>query len=170
MKAHEPTVGETSDWYTPPEIFRALNLIFDLDPAHPGENTPHCCVPVRRVLTRRENGLLVPWPKDDLVWINAPQSDHRRAVVPWLRKFFIHANGIFLLPARTSADYWHQLVFPNAQVVLFTNGKVKFIRGADGAIGEQPGYGNALIGMGEIACNALLRSKLGFCCTIKRDC
>jgi hypothetical protein len=90
MRQHEPTVGETSEWFTPKYIFDALGLTFDLDPAHPGEGTPHCCVPARRVLTRKENGLLVPWHKDDLVWINSPQSEKRRAVVLWpaMRKIF----------------------------------------------------------------------------------
>jgi len=167
MREHEPTVGETSEWFTPKHIFDALGLTFDLDPAHPGEGTPHCCVPARRVLTRKENGLLVPWPKGDLVWINSPQSDRRRAVVPWLRKFFKHGNGIFLLPARPSADYWHEIIFPNAELLLFTDGKIKFVR-PDGTRGKQPGYGNALIGMGEIACEALRRSGLGACVTIER--
>jgi hypothetical protein len=173
-REHEPTAGETSEWFTPPEIFRALRnadgtpLIFDLDPCHPGEGTPHCCVPARRVLTRRENGLLVPWPKGDLVWINSAQSDGRRAVVDWLKPFFIHGNGIFLLPARLSADYWHEVIFPNAELLLLTDGKIKFVR-PDGSIGKQPGYNNALIGMGEIACNALRRSGLGHCVVVDRS-
>ena len=36
MAEHENCIGETSEWYTPPEIFAALRLTFDLDPAHPG--------------------------------------------------------------------------------------------------------------------------------------
>jgi hypothetical protein len=166
MRQHERP-PETSEWFTPKYIFDALDLTFDLDPAHPGEGTPHCCVPARRVLTRKENGLLVPWPKGDLVWINSPQSERRRAVVLWLEKYFVHGNGIFLLPARTSADYWHEVIFPNAELVLFTNGKIKFVR-PDGSRGEQPGYGNALIGAGEVACNALLCSGLGSCVRIDR--
>jgi hypothetical protein len=26
MAEHEPSIGETSEWYTPPEIFAALKL------------------------------------------------------------------------------------------------------------------------------------------------
>jgi hypothetical protein len=51
---------------------------------------------------------------------------------------------------------------------LFTDGKIKFVR-PDGSIGEQPGYGNALIGMGEVACNALRRSGLGHCVAVDRS-
>ena len=168
FRKHEASVGETSEWFTPRFVFDALGLTFDLDPAHPGKGTPHGCVPARRVLTRKENGLLVPWPKGDLIWINAPQSEQRRAVVPWLKRFFAHGNGIFLLPARTSADYWHKDVFPNAEIVLFTDGKIKFVR-PDGSRGEQPGYGNTLIGAGDVACAALRRSGLGYCVTVDRS-
>jgi len=31
MAEHEPCIGATSDWYTPPEYFEALGLVFDLD-------------------------------------------------------------------------------------------------------------------------------------------
>ena len=30
---HERPVGATVEWYTPPELFDALGLTFDLDPA-----------------------------------------------------------------------------------------------------------------------------------------
>ena len=32
MAEHEPSIGLSSDWYTPPEIFDTLGLVFDLDP------------------------------------------------------------------------------------------------------------------------------------------
>jgi hypothetical protein len=51
MAEHEPNIGETSEWYIPPEIFAALGLTFDLDPAHPGAGTKHCCVPAERIFT-----------------------------------------------------------------------------------------------------------------------
>ncbi len=36
MAEHEPCVGASDDWYTPPFIFDALGLVFDLDPCSPG--------------------------------------------------------------------------------------------------------------------------------------
>ena len=36
MAEHEPSIGATSEWFTPPEIFDALGLTFDLDPCSPG--------------------------------------------------------------------------------------------------------------------------------------
>jgi hypothetical protein len=82
--------------------------------------------------------------------------------VPWLRKFFKHADGIALVAARTSADWFHAVVVPNAQTLLFPNGKTKFVRPSDGSVGKEPGTGVVLIGMGEIANTALERSELGF--------
>jgi hypothetical protein len=49
---------------------------------------------------------------------------------------------------------------PRVEVILFPKGKTKFVR-PDGSIGGSPGHGTALIGMGAVACEALLRSGLG---------
>jgi len=31
MAEHEPAIGTTFEWFTPPEYFRALGLTFDLE-------------------------------------------------------------------------------------------------------------------------------------------
>jgi hypothetical protein len=36
MAEHEPSIGMSDDWFTPPEIFTALDLTFELDPCSPG--------------------------------------------------------------------------------------------------------------------------------------
>ena len=46
MAEHEPSVGATCEWFTPPEIFEALGLEFDLDPCSPG---PGHWVPARKI-------------------------------------------------------------------------------------------------------------------------
>jgi hypothetical protein len=38
----------------------------------------------------------------------------RRGQVPWLHKFFAHDNGIAIVAARASADWFHELVVPAA--------------------------------------------------------
>ena len=162
MAEHELAVPiEPSEWFTPPGIFEALGLVFDLDPAHPGRGNPHCVVPARKIFTKADNGLRQPWPPGDLVFMNPPFGG-RRGQVPWLRKFFQHGSGIALVAARTSADWFHKVVVPNAELLLFPNGKTKFIR-HNGSIGKEPGSGVALIAVGSIACAALLRSGLGAC-------
>jgi hypothetical protein len=162
MAEHEPCVGATSEWFTPKSVFDAIGIQFGLDAAHPGWDNPHCCVPAQRIFTVRDDGLRQPW--HGLVWLNPPFGG-RRGQVPWLRKFFDHGDGIALVAARTSADWFHSIVTPNAQLMLFPNGKTKFVR-PNGSIGKEPGTGVVLIGMGKIACAALLKSGLGACCTV----
>jgi DNA N-6-adenine-methyltransferase (Dam) len=157
-RGHEPTIGATSEWFTPKYIFDAIGLTFDLDPAHPGLGTPHCVVPVRRVFTVEDDGLRQDW--SGLLWMNPPYSGERRAIVPWLKRFFEHRNGIALVPARTSCDWFHELVAPLAETIVFVTSKIKFVQ-SGGSIGKQPGFGNILIGMGPIANAALRRSDLG---------
>lgn len=169
MAEHEPCTGQSDDWYTPKEYFDAMGLIFALDPCSPGH---HHWVPARQVYTIADDGLSQPW--DGLVFMNPPFGG-RFGQVPWLEKFFEHSNGIALVRAYTSSSWWHDLM-PRADGILFPRGKTKFIRGAAmttkrktgevieheaGSTGTSPGHGVALIGMGEIACNALIHSKLG---------
>jgi len=112
MGEHEPCIGKSDDWLTPKPIFDALPIDeFDLDPAHPGRDNPHCVVPARKIFTRADDGLRQP--RHGLAWLNPPFGG-RRGQVPWLRKFFAHGNGIALVAARTSADWFHDVV-PNAE-------------------------------------------------------
>jgi hypothetical protein len=165
MAEHEFSIGLSSDWFTPHPIFDALSIkLFDTDPAHPGRDNPHCVVPARKIYTKADDGLRQPW--HGLVWLNPPFGG-RRGQVPWLRKFFAHGNGIALVAARTSADWFHDVVVPNAELLCFPNGKTKFVR-PDGSIGKEPGTGVVLIGAGSVACTALRRSGLGACMTIDR--
>ena len=153
MAEHENCIGETSEWYTPPEIFKALGLMFDLDPCSPGSGH---WVPAKRIFTQEDDGLKQPW--HGLVFMN-PQFGGRRGHVPWLQKFFAHGNGIAICRAYTSSDWWHAEL-PKAELILFPNGKTKFLR-PDGSIGKEPGHGIVLIGMGKVACEALQRCGLG---------
>jgi hypothetical protein len=86
-----------------------------------------------------------PW--SGLVWLNPP-FNKRRGKAPWLRKFFAHANGIACVTAYTSCDWFHDLVVPHAQTLVFPRGKTKFLHAADGTIGKEPSTGSVLIGMG----------------------
>lgn len=162
MSEHENSIGESSEWYTPPTIFTALGLTFDLDPAHPGNG--RCFVPARRIFTKVDDGLQQPWA--GLLWLNPPFGG-RRGQVPWIRRFFEHGNGVALCAARTSADWFHTVVFPNAEMLCFPAGKTKFHR-PDGTIGTEPGTGIVLIGAGAVANEALRRSGLGACMQVLR--
>jgi hypothetical protein len=156
MAEHEPCVGETSEWFTPKFIFDALGLTFDLDPAHPGAGTKHCCVPTRKIFTKTDDGLKQKWT--GLVWLNMPFGG-RCHHVPWMQKFFAHRNGVMVVRSYTSSSWWHAEMY-KAEMILFPKGKTKFIR-ANGSIGKCPGHGIVLVGAGEVACRALLASGLG---------
>jgi len=138
MAEHETCLGATDDWYTPPDIFAALKLEFDLDPCSPG---PDHWVPARKVFKN-------------------PPFGGRNGHVPWLRKFLKHGNGIAIVRAYTSSAWFHEHAI-HAETWLFPKGKTKFIR-PDGTIGTAPGHGVVLLGMGAVANRALRQSGIGF--------
>jgi hypothetical protein len=154
MAEHEPCIGLSDDWYTPPAIFDALGLTFDLDPCSPGEGH---WVPARSIFTKEDDGLSREW--FGLVFMNPPFGG-RNGHVPWLRKFLAHGNGIAIVRAYTSSGWFHDELVPYAETILFPRGKTKFIR-PDGSVGGSPGHGVVLIGMGAVARDALMRSELG---------
>jgi hypothetical protein len=168
MAEHESSIGNSDDWFTPPEIFAALKLKFDLDPCSPCRRH---WVPARKVFTKRDDGLRQRWR--GLVFMNPPFGG-REGHVPWLEKFLDHGNGIAIVRAYTSAGWFHDLI-PRAESLLFPRGKTQFIRGtrmrsetangvkfhAKGSRGKSPGHGVVFIGMGARANRALKACGLG---------
>jgi phage N-6-adenine-methyltransferase len=87
----------TDDWYTPPWLFQAAGLVFDMDVAAPIDPTRRTC-PARRYLTPVEDGLTHPW--SGIIWCNPPYSNPG----PWVDRFAAHAQGgLLLVPAALSA-------------------------------------------------------------------
>ena len=153
MAEHENCIGDSDEWYTPPEIFRALGERFDLDPCSPG---PGHWVPAKKFYTKLHDGLRKPW--NGFVFMNPPFGG-RNGHVPWLKRFLEHGNGIAIVRAYTSSAWFHEHAI-QADAMLFPRGKTKFIR-PDGSIGRSPGHGIVLLAMGERAKVALKRSGLG---------
>ncbi len=85
------------DYYTPPEIFEALGLTFDLDVCAPEHGIPW--IPTRKHYSIKDDGLAQPW--HGRVWMNPPFSNSS----PWVDKWLNHANGIALVP--TSRAHWY---------------------------------------------------------------
>jgi len=137
MARHE-TPARTDEWYTPQYIFDALAVEFDFDP----------CPPFGF------GGLDVEWC--GFVWMNPPFGG-RNGIVPWLRKFMQHGNGVALVPDRTSAPWWQEFV-PRADLVLFVSPKIKFIPGP-GVIASSPAQGTCLLAVGERGQQALQNAK-----------
>ena len=79
----------SDDIYTPPSVFDALGLEFDLDVCAPENKLPW--IPAKRHYSLKDDGLAQPW--EGLVWCNPPYSKPS----PWIDKFINHNNGIMLV-------------------------------------------------------------------------
>ncbi len=86
--------GRTVEWYTPPGIFEALGLKFDLDPCAPACGLPW--IPAARFYSLPDDGLVKPW--EGRVWVNPPYGPH---AAKWMRRLAAHGDGIALVFART---------------------------------------------------------------------
>lgn len=150
MALHEQCVGASDEWYTPPHIFEALAARFDMDVASPGARvTPW--IPASHFIER--DSLSLPWA--GFVWMNAPFGA-RNGLVPWLRKFVDHGDGIALVPDRTSAPWWQEFA-PMMDAILFVTPKIKFVSG-DGRANRSPAQGTSLMAIGTQGVAALKRA------------
>jgi hypothetical protein len=156
---HEPRASRAFEWYTPPHIFTALGLVFDLDPcsAGEGEDGLRDFVPALRRYTVDDDGLVQDW--QGMVWCNPPYGTQTGA---WLRKMKEHNNGIALVFARTGTRWWQEVV-PSSHTVCFIHKRIRFINGQTGSSPSTAGADSALIAWGEVAGEAVYKSKLGIC-------
>jgi DNA N-6-adenine-methyltransferase (Dam) len=150
---HERRTAKSSDeWYTPPAVFDALGLTFDLDPAAPPGGVPW--VPAARHLSQREDGLSKPW--HGRVWLNPPYG---RATDRWLRKLADHGDGLALVFARTDTA-WFQRVASEATALCFIGGRLRFHR-PDGTAGDTAPSPSLLAAFGLPCALGLAESGLG---------
>lgn len=147
-------VGSSVEWYTPPEIFRALGLTFDLDPCAPPGGLPW--IPAKRFLSRADDGLARPW--EGRVWLNPPYG---RGIDAWMRKLSAHGDGIALVHARTDTAWWREAV-SGATALCFVAGRIKFVRGMAAPLsgGASP-VPSVLIAYGLVCASGLAQSGLG---------
>ena len=112
--------SESVEWYTPPEIFETLDLVFDLDPASP--NNQPVYLPAINWYTKEDDGLKQDWYGK--VWLNPPYTRNEMGL--WLQKFIDNGNGVALLFARSDTKWFHEYI-PQMDSVLFKKGRVKFL-------------------------------------------
>lgn len=136
----ERSAKATDEWYTPPEIIRALGE-FDLDP----------CAPVnplwqtaRIMYNKNEDGLTQQWL--GRVWLNPPYS--QPLLKQFVQRMVDHNNGIALLYNRCGNAMFHDIIFPTATAMKFLRRRIRFYR-PDGTQGGCPGSGSVLIAWGE---------------------
>ena len=138
MRLFTPEHVDTTDsWWTPPHIFDALGVTFDLDVAAPPGGVPW--IPADAFYTETDDGLTQPW--HGLVWMNPPYSKPG----PWVEKLYHHGNGIALLSSDT-ATAWFQRWCTRADAWCFIDGRLRFVRDADSTSARFP---SVLVGYGE---------------------
>lgn len=141
------------EWYTPPEVFEALGLSFNLDPTAPPGGVPW--VPARRYFTRTDDGLTQPWR--GRVWLNPPYG---RQTPWWLERLAEHGDGIALVFARSDTA-WFQAYATRATALCFIAGRLRFVPG-DGRLGASTAGAPSLLMAFGLACAcALGESGLG---------
>ena len=158
---HESSSSDVPvEWYTPPHIFKALNMTFDLDP---------CAAPVFDSVPA---DVKYVWPIDGLeqewfgtVWCNPPYG---KQTTVWLKKLAEHGDGVALVFARTDTK-WFQEAAMTADIMCFVGQRVKFINGSTGGSSNSPGAGSVLIGWGQNAVNHIKACGLGFCVTAVKE-
>jgi hypothetical protein len=88
----------SDDYYTPPEVFERLGVVFDVDVCAPPGGVPW--IPAKTYLTQADDALVADWVGN--VWLNPPFSNP----TPFVKKFVQHKQGIALIP--TSNGRWLQ--------------------------------------------------------------
>lgn len=150
-------------WYTPPEIFDAMNTTFDLDVATIKYGL--YWIPAKHHYYKELDGLKQKW--FGFVWCNPPYGNQTEQ---WLEKFVKHNNGIALVFARTDTNWFHEYAI-KCDIIVFTKGRIKFI---DGKNKEVPSTkvnngstGSMFLGCGKKAVEVLENANLGY--MIKND-
>jgi hypothetical protein len=149
---HEFPRGQSVEWYTPPEVFQALGVTFDLDPAAPPGGVPW--VPAARSFSRADDGLAQPWT--GRVWLNPPYG---RGIECWLERLSQHGDGLALVFARTDTQ-WYQRIARQVTAICFVAGRLAFVR-PDRSRVSTAGAPSVLLAFGLTCALALVESRLG---------
>jgi hypothetical protein len=150
MTVHEKPVGATVEWYTPPSLFDALDLTFDLDPASPRHKP--LWVPADSWMY--ENGELAPW--SGRVWLNPPYG---RLLPAFVDRMCHHGNGVMLTASRTETRWWQQAAH-SADAVCLLRERLHFIR--DDGLQARSSHASTLFAWGDVSVEALRFANLGW--------
>jgi len=150
MTVHERPVGATVEWYTPPSLFDALGIHFDLDPASP-VNLPHW-IPAYEWYS--QDGETLPWL--GRVWLNPPYGP---ALPRFVDRMVRHRHGVMLTASRTETRWWQQAA-ASADAVCLLRERLHFIR-ADG-YQARSSHASTLFAWGDECVEALRRANLGW--------
>lgn len=152
VTVHETPVGATVEWYTPPDLFDALGLWFDLDPA--ASPNPLARVPASEFYHRLHDGLAQTW--EGRVWLNPPYGPLLPAFVDRMCR---HANGIMLTASRTETRWWQQAA-QSADAVCLLRERLHFIR--DDGHQARSSHASTLFAWGDECVEAIRHASLGW--------
>lgn len=139
------------EWYTPKEIIDDLGM-FDLDPCAPVEPL----FPTAKVMYNKlDDGLSKEW--FGRVWLNPPYS--RPLIELFVNKLSEHGNGIALLFNKCDNKMFHEVIFKNAEAMIFMRNRIRFLK-PDGMRGNAPNHGSVLVAFGEENTKILEQSRL----------
>lgn len=121
-RIHGPRLSTLSGrWFTPVGLFRELDTEFRFTLDAAAEPACHLCP---AYYTTADDGLQQPWTGN--VWCNPPYG---RELGRWVRKAadaaYAGATVVMLLPVRTGAAWFHELVLPRAEI-RFIRGRLRF--------------------------------------------
>lgn len=160
MSHWELSEGLTDEYFTPPEVFMALDCgKFKMDVAAPMDPASAF---VDAEIYLHAAGLEVDWI--GFIWCNPPYGK-KGSKLPWVEKTIRHGDGLLLMPDRTSADWW-QVAARKCADFLTAYNKIKF-KGPYGAIPigkkgkpiDAPGTGNTIFAFGERAVEAVRKAE-----------
>jgi hypothetical protein len=145
------------EWYTPPSLFEALGLRFDLDPASPEPAVPW--VPAKTYYSAL--GTEQQWY--GRVWLNPPYGP---TGVPFIQKMMMHNNGLLLIPARTETRIFQKAAQASV-LVVFLRDRLHFVR-PDGTQ-SRSSFASVLMGFGsdDEMLMAVVKADLGW--MVRRD-
>lgn len=137
--------SDREDWCTPDHIIDRVRLVdtIGLDPC----SNPSSLVgaTTELSLSKGDDGLVVPWGGQGLVYVNPPYG---RKVSKWVQKISFEAQStdiIALLAARTDTKWFHELILPYASSIVFVKGRIKFIDGVTGMVGHPAPFPSMIV-------------------------
>jgi len=120
------TESTCQDWRTPPDLFEKLNEIYNFDCDVCASDENHLC---DKYFTEQNSALSDYTVWGDRCFMNPPYGRELRYFMAAAKKAVdvgSSSNVVCLIPARTSAHWFHDLVFRGAAAVTFIDGRLKF--------------------------------------------
>lgn len=155
MGSHQSAGKGEKIWLTPPDIIKDLGP-FDLDPCF-SDPRPWDTAAYHFSENSADGfgGLFAAW--FGFVWCNPPYDQEAEK---WLEKLADHGSGIALVFARTETEAFHKQVWRRADMLLFLEGRLHFMRPNGRRSKLNAGAPSVLVGYGEEACERLQRSSI----------